>query len=197
MTWVGIIVTFALVDNVILSRLLGVNASVQRASGIGAAAVMGAATAVLMAGGALAGWALDTLVLVPAGYTFLRTPAFVLAVAGLAFALHAGMRRLPALLGPSAALSMPEVTVNCAALGVTLIAVRGGYAAGECLVAGLAAGLGYFIVTAIMSAITERLDVERAPRALAGLPLRLVSAGLLAYAFMAFDRAFLARVLGG
>jgi Na+-translocating ferredoxin:NAD+ oxidoreductase subunit A len=96
-----------------------------------------------------------------------------------------------------AGFSLPGATINCATLGVVLITTRGGYTALESIVAGCAAGLGYLLVTILMTAIRERLEIEEVPRALRGLPLHLISAGLLAYAFMAFDRAFLARLLGG
>ncbi|MGA2974870.1 MAG: Rnf-Nqr domain containing protein [Spirochaetia bacterium] len=195
MSWGGIIITFALVDNVILSRLLGVRHSVCMPGSMRAAVGTGISTALLMAVSAVVGWALGTLALVPLGFSFLQTPAFVLAVAGLALLLRQAAARVsPAFVKD---VSFPEVAVNCATLGVVLITTRGGYTAGESLVAGSAAGLGYFLVTVMMTAIRERLEVEQVPRALRGLPLHLISAGLLAYAFMAFDRAFLARVLGG
>jgi len=197
MSWVGIIIMFALVDNVILSRLLGICPSVCGRGGMRAAVGTGLSMGVLMAASSLAGWALDSLVLVPLGFTFLRTPAFLLAVAGLASGQHLATRNVPWLRNLDAGASLPEVAVNCATLGIVLIVTRSGYTAWECLVAGAAAGLGYFIVTALMTAIKERLEIEQAPRALRGLPLQLISAGLLAYAFMAFDHAFLARVLGG
>lgn len=198
MSWLAIIITFALVDNVILSRLLGICPSVCAPGSIRSALRTGLPIGILMALSALAGWAIDTLVLVPLGLTFLRTPAFLFAVAGLALLMdriawgiaahHPGLDPL---------VPVPEAAVNCATLGAVLIITRGGYSALESLVAGIATGLGYFIVNAMMGAIKERLEIEQVPRPFRGLPLQLISAGLIAYAFMAFDKAFLARVLGG
>ncbi len=197
MSWIGIILTFALVDNVILSRLLGVEPEASARASLRAAAGIGGFTTLVMAGSALAGWALETLVLAPLGFTILRTPAFVFLVAATAFLLReVTIRLFPGLLNV-AGISLPEIAVNCAILGVVLIVSRGGSTALESIVAGLAAGLGYFMVNALMAAIRERLEIEPVPRALRGLPLHLISAGLMAYAFMAFDRTFLARVLGG
>jgi electron transport complex protein RnfA len=191
------ILTFALVDNVILSRLLGVHPAAAAPGTMRTAAGVGGFMAVLMAASALAGWTLDSLVLVPAGLTLLRTPAFVFMVVGLSAAVRAlSARFLPSLL-PTTGVSVPEIGVNTAGLGLVLITTRGEYSAPEGLVAGLAAGAGYFIVTALMTAIRERLDVEPVPGALKDFPLQLITAGLMAYAFMAFDRAFLARILGG
>jgi electron transport complex protein RnfA len=197
MSWVGIILIFALVDNVILSRLLGIWPRVGGTGSMRAALGVGVSTTVLMGLSALAGWAIDTLVLDPLRLGFLRTPAFVLSVAGLAFFLEAMAARISPVFVRSSGLSLPGVAINCATLGTVLITTRGGYTAAESLIAGLAAGLGFMLVRALMTAIGERLEIERVPRALRGFPLELVSAGLMAYAFMAFDRAFLARILGG
>ena len=197
MSWVGIILMFALVDNVILSRLLGICPRVEGEGKMRAAVGIGVSTAVLMGISALTGWAIDTLVLDPLRLDFLRTPAFVLSVAGIAFFLEAMAGRISPVLVRTSGFSMPGVAINCATLGIVLITTRGGYTAPESLIAGLAAGLGFMLVRALMAAISERLEIEKIPRALRGFPLQLISAGLMAYAFMAFDRAFLARILGG
>lgn len=197
MSWVGIIVTFALVDNVLLSRLLGVDTALGVPGGMRAAIGIGTSTAVLMAASAFVGWAVDSLLLVPFGLEILRTPAFVLAVAGVALLAELAAARFAPGKVRSWGVSLPEVAVNCASVGVVLIITRSGYTALQSIVGGLSAGAGYLMVTAVMTAIREKLDVESVPRAFRGLPLHLISAGLLAYAFLAFDRAFLSRVLGG
>ena len=197
MSWVAIIFTFALVDNVILSRLLGVCPASSQPGGMKAAAGVGGFMAVLMAASALGGWVLDSQVFVPLGFTLLRTPVFIFLVAGLALVLHAISARILPSLFRATGVSFREIALNVAALGLVLITTRGEYTAFESVVAGLAAGAGYFLVTALMMAIRERLEIESVPRALRGFPLQLITAGLMAYAFMAFDRAFLARVLGG
>ncbi len=197
MSWVGIILTFTLIDNVILSRLLGICPCVGSPRSMRAVVGVGLSTAVLMGTSALGAWAANSVVLAPLGLGFLRTPVYVFLVAGLAVFLDAMTARLAPSLLRTAGYPLPGVAVNSAVLGVVLIATHGDFTAMECLVAGLAAGLGFLLVLALMTAINERLEVEKVPRALRGLPLSLVSAGLLAYAFMAFDRAFLVRILGG
>lgn len=197
MSWMGIILTFALVDNVVLSRLLGVTSGVCMPIDMRTARLVGLFTAILMALAGFAGWAADSLLLLPFGFVFLCTPVFVLLVAGLACGLHALARSVAPRLLDAAGVSLPEIAVNCATIGVVLISTRVGFSAAQSVVVGLSAGLGYFIVTALMTAIRERLEVEQTPEALRGFPLHLISAGLLAFAFMAFDRAFLLRLLGG
>jgi Na+-translocating ferredoxin:NAD+ oxidoreductase subunit A len=196
MSWLSIIVLFVLVDNVFLSRLLGVCPSPGAPARMRTAVGIGITTTILMSCAALAAWALNSAILGPLGAGFLRTPMYVLSVAGLAFALDAFSSRFLPSLARSAGFSVTGTAIGTAALGVILIVTHDGWTAPQCLLAGAAAGLGYTLVLSLMSSIQERLEIEQAPEALRGLPLHLISAGLVAYAFMAFDRAFLSRLLG-
>jgi len=195
-SWVAIIVTFALVDNAVLSRLLGVCPDITEKGRMRGAVQIGVAMTVVVGVSALAAWALELLLLRPLGLSFLRTPVFVFLVVGVAFLVELLVARALPGFDPAPGFSLAEVGINSASLGVVLIVSRSELGGIESLVAGLAAGAGYFLITALMNGIRERLEVEQVPRSLRGLPLHLVSAGLLAYAFMAFDRAFLARILG-
>jgi electron transport complex protein RnfA len=197
MSWLSIIVLFVLVDNIFLSRLLGVCPSPSAPARMRTAVGIGITTTLLMGSAALAAWALNSVILSPFDLGFLRTPLYVLAVAGLALALDALAARFRPSLVQSAGFSVTGTAISSAALGVILIVTHDSWTAGQCLLAGVAAGLGYMLILSLMSSIQERLEIEQAPEALRGLPLHLISAGLLAYAFMAFDRAFLSRLLGG
>ena len=197
MSWVGIILTFSLVDNVVLSRMLGICPCIGAPRGMKSALGVGAANALLMSLSALAGWIIQGLVLDPLGIGFLRTPAFVVSVACLAWILEALARRTAPDLLRAAGFPVAGVALNCAAVGTALLVLKGDFGALGSLVAGLSAGAGFFIVTVLLSTIRERLDVEKVPEPLRGLPLHLISAGLLAFAFVAFDRAFLSRLLHG
>ncbi len=197
MSIAAIIVTFALVDNVVLSRLLGVVPPVGVPGTLRAAVGLGASVGILVSLASLGAWAADTAALVPLGFTFLRTPVYVFLVAGLAWLLARASERLAPGLVAAAGVSFPEAALNGAAVGAVLIIRQGAFSAWEGLVAGLAAGTGYVLVMLLLTAIRQRMEAEEVPRAMRGLPLQLVSAGLLAYAFLAFDRAFLARIFGG
>ena len=93
-----------------------------------------------------------------------------------------------------AAFLLPQALVNCAVLGVGLLTAGSG--AVDSLVIGLAAGAGYLLAAVVFAGLRERLAMEWAPRAMRGLPLSLVTAGLMSLAFLAFDRTLLAA-LGG
>ncbi|HUI71273.1 MAG TPA: Rnf-Nqr domain containing protein, partial [Spirochaetia bacterium] len=182
---------------IVFSRLLGICPCIGAPGSMRATAGTAAATALVMSVSALAGWALQGLVLSPLGLGFLRTPVFALSVACVTGLLDAVARRAVPRLLRAAGIPFAGVAVNCATLGVVLLAARGGFSAFESLVVGLAAGAGFFIAVGLLAAIRERLEVERVPEWLRGLPLHLISAGLLAYAFLAFDKAFVSRLLRG
>lgn len=200
MSWFGLILTFALIDNVVLVQMLGVCPCIGAPRRMGTAVGIGIATAVMMSLASLAAWAIRTQVLAPLGLESLLLVAYVLALAGLAIMFEAVAGRFAPGLLRAAGFSASGVAVNCAVLGVVLLGARGGAMPGgglgplQSLLAGLSAGCGMLLVLVLLSAIRARLDVERVPRALRGLPLSLISAGLLALAFMAFDRALLARL---
>jgi electron transport complex protein RnfA len=195
MSWASIVFTFALVDNVVLSRLLGLPPAGPAPTG-GSPVWLGGAMAILMSVSAAAAWVLDSLVLVPLGFMMLRTPVVVFLVAGLGLGFQALAGRFLPLALQRSGVSIARVGVNCVALGLVLVTTRAGYGPLQSFLAGIAAGAGYLLATAMMGAIRERLEIEPVPPALRGLPLQLITAGLMAYAFMAFDRGFLARLLG-
>ena len=196
MSWLGIILTFSIVNNVVLDRLLGICPCVSGPGNARETLWVGVSMTALMSMAALAAWALQSQILGPLGIGYLRTPTFVLAVAGLTLL----SQRMASWVAPSAlrgaSFPVPGIGINCATVGVALIVSHGSYTAAESLVAGIGAGGGFLLVLVLLGAIRERLDAEKVPRALEGLPIHLISAGLLAWAFLAFDRAFLIRILG-
>jgi Na+-translocating ferredoxin:NAD+ oxidoreductase subunit A len=201
MSWIGLILTFSLVQNVVLVQLLGICPCVGAPRSLKTAVGIGLAVTVMMSLASLAAWALGTLVLAPLKLEWLQTIAFVLATGAVAWLFESVAGRAAPGLLRATGFSAAGVAVNCAVLGVALQAARGpALADGRqgplvSLAAGFAAGCGMLLVLVLLSAIRERLDAERVPKLLKGLPISLVSAGLLALGFTAFDRALLARLL--
>jgi Na+-translocating ferredoxin:NAD+ oxidoreductase subunit A len=202
MTWIGLLLTFALAQNVVLVQVLGVCPCVGAPRRLETAVGIGIATAVLMSLASLAAWALRTHVLAPLGVERLETFAFVAAVAVLAVLLEWAAGAAAPWLLRAAGFSLRGTALNCAVLGVSLLVSRqsalpGGFGPLESLAAGFAAGCGVLLVLVLMSAIRVRLDTEGVPAALRGIPIAMVCAGLLALAFLAFDAGLVARLLPG
>jgi electron transport complex protein RnfA len=91
---------------------------------------------------------------------------------------------------------LPLITTNCAVLGIALINITQGYNLMESFVAGIAAGLGFTLALILMSNIRERMDLHPVRKIFRGVPIAFISGGLMALAFMAFDKALLTNLLG-
>jgi electron transport complex protein RnfA len=195
-SYVGIIVTFVLVNNFILTYFLGicpvVGASRNPRSSLG----LGLAATFVMSLGALVTWMLRTWVLVPLGVAFLQTFVFVMVIAALGHYLEQLIRTVAPALHRLIGKYLPLISINCVVLGIALIAVRSEYSALESLVAGFSAGLGFLLVAVVIASIREQLNVEWVPRAFRGVPIAFITTGLMALAFLAFDQAFLRNVVG-
>mgnify|MGYP000428138715 CR=1 FL=1 len=175
-----------LVENFIFSRFygccpfLGVSEKPDTALGMGMAV-----TFVMTVSGA-ATWAVYHYLLVPFGLEYLRTVAFILVIAALVQFIEMFLRRfIPALYG-ALGIYLPLITTNCAVLGAATIAAQGNYTELESTVFGLFSGVGFALALLLFSSLRERLDLAAVPRPLQGTPIALVTAGILAMAFVGF-----------
>jgi Na+-translocating ferredoxin:NAD+ oxidoreductase subunit A len=195
MSWLGLLLTFSLVEHVVFARMLGLDAATAVAAGPRRAVAYGLATSFLAAATVAAAWAVRVYALVPIGAAWLQTPAVILLAAGFAalarVVLRHGAPRTADLLGPV----LRPSGAAAAVLGTALVAIRAEFTLVDSLVAGAAAGAGLVIALSILAGIEDRLGPGEAPSAMSGLPRALVSAGLAALAFGAFDQVFLAGLV--
>ena len=196
MSYVGIIITFAFINNFILTQFLGLCPFIGVSRKTDSAVGMGFAVIFVMSLASLITWAVYRLVLVPLGIGFLQTIAFILVIASLVQLVEMVIQKTSPALYQALGIYLPLITTNCAVLGIALIAVRNEYNALESFVAGFSAGLGFLIAIVIMSTIREKLDGEWVPKPFRGIPISFVTAGLMALAFAAFDRALLNNLIG-
>jgi electron transport complex protein RnfA len=195
MSYIGIIVSFVFVNNIILSQLIIGQSFIDITRNRKTAFLFGMVISAAAALCCLATWALYHGILKPFGLDYLQTLTFIMIITGLTPlcdlcfaktlpALHSRIREV-----------FPLVSTNCAVLGICLISVRSGYTAFESLIAGAAAGAGYSLTLILLSTIREAMRKEWIPRPFQGVPITLISAGLMALAFMAFDEALLKNLL--
>jgi Na+-translocating ferredoxin:NAD+ oxidoreductase subunit A len=195
-SYVGIILTLALAENVVLSQLLGICPCIGAPRRQGSAVGIGLSAVLLMSASALGAWLVRTQVLVPLGLQFFQTFVFVSLTFFLGWLADTVLAAAAPALLRAAGFSLQSLGINCAVLGIALIVVRARYGPLESLVAGAAAGAGFLVALVLMSAIRDRLDSERVPRPLRGAPIALISAGLISIAFLAFDAAVIRRLVG-
>ncbi|MBN1685943.1 MAG: electron transport complex subunit RsxA [Spirochaetales bacterium] len=196
MSYVGIIITFVFVENFILTKFLGLCPFIGVSKNTESAVGMGFAVTFVTSVASLATWAIQKLILQPLGLAFLQTITFILVIAALVQLLEMVIQKISPSLYKALGIYLPLITTNCAVLGIALIAVRSNYNALESFVAGFSAGLGFLLAILLMSTIRERMNTEWVPKPLRGVPIAFITGGLMALAFMAFDKALLRNLIG-
>jgi len=196
MSYIGIIITFVFINNFILTQFLGLCPFIGVSRRTDSAVGMGFAVIFVMSIASLATWAVYRLILVPLNIEYLQTISFILIIAALVQLVEMVIIKISPPLYKALGIYLPLITTNCAVLGIALIGVRNDYNALESFVAGIAAGLGFLLAIVVMSTIRERLDREWVPKPFRGVPIAFITAGLMALAFMAFDKALLKNLLG-
>jgi len=181
-----IFVSAIFVNNFVLVRflgicpLLGVSQKIDRAVGMGLAVIF------VMTLSSIGTHLIYAFVLIPLRLEFLQYVAFILVIASLVQFVEIVLRKQTPTLYRALGIYLPLITTNCAILGLALLNVIKGYDFIECVVFGLAAGIGFTIAMVIMAGIREELDLADVPEPLKGAAITLIIAGLLALAFMGF-----------
>ena len=176
-----------LANNFIFSQFLGccpflgVSKKVDTAVGMGVAVtfVMGLASAVC--------YVVNQFILVPLDLAYMQTVAFILVIASLVQFIEMFLQKAMPSLYTALGVYLPLITTNCAVLGVVLLNVQNSYNFIESVVYGITGGLGFLLAIVLFASIRERLVFADYPKAFEGFPIALVTAGLMALAFMGFS----------
>ena len=183
---IAIIVTTALVNNVVLSQFLGICSFLGVSSQKKASLSLGmAVTAVLTVSSLVAGM-LYQYVLLPMHLEYLKTIVFILVIAALVQMVEMFLKKNAHAVYQSLGIYLPLITTNCAVLGVALTNVQNGYTSLEGTVAGFGTAVGYTISIVLLAAIREHIDQDAVPAPFRGAPIVLLCATLMAMAFMGF-----------
>lgn len=196
MTYIGIIITYVFISNFILTQFLGMCPFIGVSKNVESAVGMGFAVTFVMGLASLATWAIQHFILVPFNIVFLQTITFILVIAALVQFVEMVIQKIAPPLYKALGIYLPLITTNCGVLGIALIAVRSSYNAIESFIAGISCGLGFLLAILIMSTIREKLESEDVPKIFKGIPVAFITAGLMAMAFMAFDKALLKNLIG-
>ena len=176
-----------LANNFIFSQFLGicpflgVSKKVDTAVGMGVAVtfVMGLASAIT--------WLVNTFILIPLDLGYMQTVAFILVIASLVQFIEMFLQKSMPTLYTALGVYLPLITTNCAVLGVALLNIQNNYGFIESVVYGITGGLGFLLAIVLFASIRERLVFAEYPKAFEGFPIALVTAGLMALAFMGFS----------
>jgi electron transport complex protein RnfA len=182
-----LMVSAALVNNVILARFLGLCSFMGVTTRVDTAVGMGMATTFVITVSSMADWAVQSYLLEPYGLGYLRTVTFILVIAAAVQFTEMTVKKVSPALFQMLGIYLPLITTNCAVLGVALLLVEGRMNFIDATVFAFASSLGYSLVMVIFAGLRERLALAEVPRLFAGPPIGFIVASLLALAFMGFS----------
>ncbi|MGJ8662199.1 MAG: electron transport complex subunit RsxA [Marinicella sp.] len=181
-----IFISAAFVNNFVLVRFLGLcpfmGVSTQYKSALG----MSFATAFVLTLSSIASYLVNKYLLIPFDLAYLKTLSFILVIAVTVQITEMILHKSSPLLYQVLGLFLPLITTNCAVLGVALLNVQQQNSLLESAFFGFGAAVGFGLVLVLFSAIRERLEMADVPAAFRGLPIALITAGIMSLAFMGF-----------
>ncbi len=183
----GILIAALLSQNFILVKFYGICPFMGVSKKIDTALGMGVAVTFVMALASAACWAVNEFLLIPLGLSYMQTVAFILVIASIVQVVEMFLKKAVPALYQALGVFLPLITTNCAVLGVVLVNVSEGYNFLLSVVNGAAGGLGFTLAIVLFASVRERVDKAEPPECFKGFPIALITAGLLALAFMGFS----------
>ena len=182
-----ILVGSSLVSNIVLSQFqglcpfLGVSKKIETAAGMGAAIIFVITLASTVAA------AIYKFILVPLDIEYLQTIVFILVIAALVQFVEMFLKKYMQSLYQALGVYLPLITTNCAVLGIALTNVQKEYGILYSIVSGFATAVGFMIAIVILASIREKMEYNDIPESFQGMPIVLITAGLMAIAFCGFS----------
>ncbi|HDJ32648.1 MAG TPA: electron transport complex subunit RsxA [Bacteroidetes bacterium] len=186
MEYVIIIISAVFVNNIVLTRFLGICPFIGVSGRVSTALGMSGAVAFVMTIATLVTYLLQVYILNPFGIAFMQTITFILVIASLVQLVEIILKKVSPPLYQALGIFLPLITTNCAILGVAILAQQNEYNLLESVVFGIANAIGFGLALILFSGIREHLSMVNVPKALQGVPIAFIVAGLLAMAFMGF-----------
>ena len=180
-------VSCVLTNNFIFSRFLGCCPFLGVSSKVTTAVSMGLAVTFVMTIASLVCYVVYNWLLVPLQLTFMSTIAFILVIAALVQFVEMFLKKSSPSLYSALGIYLPLITTNCAVLGVATLNMNNGYSLIQSVLNGTFSAIGFLLAITLMAGVRERLETSKIPNCMKGFPITLVSAGLMAMAFMGFN----------
>lgn len=183
----GILLSAVLTENFILVKFYGICPFMGVSKKTDTALGMGMAVTFVMGIASAAAWAVNSYILIPLELQYMQTVAFILVIAGIVQVVEMFLKKSVPSLYDALGIYLPLITTNCAVLGVALVNVQKGYDFLQSVVSGVCGGLGFTLAIVLFASVRERVEKSDCPKCFRGFPITLISAGLLALAFMGFS----------
>ncbi|HIT49270.1 MAG TPA: RnfABCDGE type electron transport complex subunit A [Candidatus Coprenecus stercoripullorum] len=197
MEYLIIIVSAVFINNIVLSQFLGICPFLGVSNKVGTAMGMAAAVCFVIVLSTLVTYLLQYYVLVPFGIEFMQTITFILVIAALVQIVEIVLKKISPALYQALGIFLPLITTNCCVLGLAIMVVTKEFTFGgtaphmlnlaESLVFSLSSAVGFGLALVLFAGIREQLELVGVPKAFKGVPIALITAGILAMAFMGFS----------
>jgi electron transport complex protein RnfA len=187
MEYILIFITAVFVNNVVLAQFLGICPFLGVSKKISTAAGMGAAVTFVLTLATLVTFIVQKFVLDVYGLAYLQTIAFILIIAALVQMVEIILKKVSPSLYQALGVFLPLITTNCCILGVAILVIQKDYDLAHGLVYAISTAIGFALAMIVFAGLREQLSMVKLPKAMDGMPIALVTAGLLAMAFMGFS----------
>lgn len=176
-----------LVNNFVLARFLGICSFIGLSKKVETSIGMGLAVTFVMTMASIISYIVFHFILVPLELRYLYNVAFILVIAALVQFVEMVIKKFSPALYKAMGIFLPLITTNCIILGVAVINMNESYTMIESVANGLGASLGYMLAIVLYAGIRERIERSNVPEVLKGLPITLITAGLMSIAFLGFN----------
>ena len=187
MAYILIFITAIFVNNIVLSQFLGICPFLGVSKKVETACGMGAAVAFVLTIATIVTYLIQIYVLEAFGLEYLQTIAFILVIAALVQMVEIILKKISPSLYQALGIFLPLITTNCAVLGVAILMIQKEFSLLQSVVYSAATAIGFALAMVLFAGIRERLELDGVPAALKGNPIALITASILAMAFMGFS----------
>ena len=183
----ALIIGAILVNNVVLAQFLGICPFLGVSKDVKSSVGMSGAVLFVMLLATMVTWLIMTYVLTPLHLEYLQTIAYILVIAGLVQMVEIVLKKIAPSLYQALGVFLPLITTNCAVLGVAILVIQKNMNFLESVVYSASIAVGFALALILFAGIREQLDLTGVPKGMKGVPIALVTAGILAMAFMGFN----------
>ncbi len=187
LSYFAIIIGAIFVNNVILAQFLGICPFLGVSSKVDTSIGMAAAVTFVMTIASIVVWLIQTYILVPLDIVYMQTIVFILVIAALVQMVEIILKKVSPVLYQALGIFLPLITTNCAVLGVAILMIQKEFSLLQSVAYSVSTALGFGLALVLFAGLRERLEFEGVPAAFKGVPIALITAGILAMAFMGFS----------
>ena len=187
LSYFAIIIGAIFVNNVVLAQFLGICPFLGVSSKVDTSLGMGAAATFVMALSSIVAWSIQEFILVPLGIEYMQTIVFILVIAALVQMVEIVLKKVSPALYQALGIFLPLITTNCAVLGVAILMIQKEFNLLQSFTYAVATAIGFAMALVLFAGIRESLELDGVPAAFKGNAIALITAAILAMAFMGFS----------